>query len=287
MSTVTSAPAERASLLTRPFLIVTATALVFFVYIGMLIPIVPLFVEGPLAAGEFGIGLTVAAFALAAICARPLIGRFADRYGRRVLMVGGAVMAGASGIAASQVTEFWQLLALRGVMGIGEAAVFVGAATLIADLSPRDRRAEGASYFSVAVFGGIGIGPIVGEALLGDDNFAQAFVDCRTVRIPGRRRRDVRPRPCGDRRARSTSTSHRPSRRRVVAGSSIPPRSCPASCSLPVSPRSPRSGRSCPTTPVRSGSPPRAGCSRCTRSCRSSCGSSGRRCRSGSVLVRP
>jgi MFS family permease len=176
MSTVTSAPAERVSLLTRPFLIVTATALVFFVYIGMLIPIVPLFVEGPLAAGEFGIGLTVAAFALAAICARPLIGRFADRYGRRVLMVGGAVMAGASGIAASQVTEFWQLLALRGVMGIGEAAVFVGAATLIADLSPRDRRAEGASYFSVAVFGGIGIGPIVGEALLGDDNFARAFV---------------------------------------------------------------------------------------------------------------
>ena len=90
MSTVTSAPAERVSLLTRPFLIVTATALLFFVYIGMLIPIVPLFVEGPLAAGEFGIGLTVAAFApLAAICARPLIGRFADRYGRRVLMVGG------------------------------------------------------------------------------------------------------------------------------------------------------------------------------------------------------
>ena len=66
------------------------------------------------------------------------------------------------------------MLALRGVMGIGEAAVFVGAATLVADLSPRDRRAEGASYFSVAVFGGIGIGPIVGEALLGDDNFARS-----------------------------------------------------------------------------------------------------------------
>lgn len=176
MSTITNAPQQRPSLLTRPFLIVTATALLFFVYIGMLIPIVPLFIEGPLAAGEFGIGLTVAAFAVAAICARPLIGRIADRYGRRVLMVGGAVLAGLSGIAASQITEFWQLLALRGFMGIGEAAVFVGAATLIADLSPPDRRAEGASYFSVAVFGGIGIGPIFGEALLGNENFEQAFV---------------------------------------------------------------------------------------------------------------
>ena len=175
MSTVTGAGVQRESLLTRPFIIVTATALVFFVYIGILIPIVPLFIEGPLHAGEFGIGLTVAVFALAAICARPVLGRLADRYGRRVLMVGGATLAGLSGIASSQITEFWQLLVLRGFTGIGEAAVFVGAATLIADISPRDRRAEGASYFSVAVFGGIGVGPIIGEALLDDTNFERAF----------------------------------------------------------------------------------------------------------------
>ena len=175
MSTVTGAGVQRESLLTRPFLIVTATALVFFVYIGILIPIVPLFIEGPLNAGEFGIGLTVAMFALAAICARPLLGRLADRHGRRVLMVGGATLAGLSGIATSQITEFWQLMVLRGFTGVGEAAVFVGAATLIADMSPRDRRAEGASYFSVAVFGGIGMGPIIGEALLDDTNFERAF----------------------------------------------------------------------------------------------------------------
>ena len=163
-------------LLTRPFVIVTATALVFFVYIGMLIPIVPLFIEGPLGRGEFGIGLTIAVFAGAAIVTRPLLGRLADRHGRRVLLVGGASVAGLAGIASSQVTEFWQLLVMRGVMGIGEAAVFVGAATLIADLSPRDRRAEGASYFSVAVFGGIGAGPIIGEFVLDNTAFERAFV---------------------------------------------------------------------------------------------------------------
>lgn len=174
MVTNTGGPAQ-ATLLTRPFLIVTATAMVFFVYIGMLIPIVPLFIEGPLGLGEFGIGLTIAVFAVSAIIARPMLGRLADRYGRRVLLVGGASIAGLAGIASSQVTEFWQLLVMRGIMGVGEAAVFVGAATLIADLSPRDRRAEGASYFSVAVFGGIGIGPIFGEFLLGDTQFERAF----------------------------------------------------------------------------------------------------------------
>ena len=175
-ASVPSSAGDRPRLVTRPFLIVTATALAFFVYIGMLLPIVPLFVEGPLAAGEFGIGLTIAVFAVAAIAARPVLGRLADRYGRRVLMVGGATVAGLSGMASSQVNEFWQLLGLRGLTGIGEAAVFVGAATLIADLSPRDRRAEGASYFSVAVFGGIGVGPIIGEAMLGDTNFERAFM---------------------------------------------------------------------------------------------------------------
>lgn len=176
MSVEPSPSSPDGPLLTRPFLIVTGVALVFFVYIGMLVPIVPLFIEGPLERGEFGIGLTIAVFAAAAICARPVLGRLADRYGRRLLMVVGAAIAGLAGIATSQAHEFWQLLLLRGVMGIGEAAVFVGAATLIADLSPRDRRAEGASYFSVAVFGGIGVGPIFGEWILDETRFEQAFV---------------------------------------------------------------------------------------------------------------
>ena len=110
-------------------------------------------------------------FALTAIIARPFLGRLADRYGRRPLMVGGALVAGVAGIASGHVTEFWQLLFMRGFTGVGEAAVFVGAATLIADLSPRDRTAEGASYFSVAVFGGIGIGPLIGEWVLDDTRF--------------------------------------------------------------------------------------------------------------------
>ena len=176
MSVERSTSSTDARLLTRPFLIVTGVALVFFVYIGMLVPIVPLFIEGPLQRGEFGIGLTIAVFAAAAICARPILGRLADRYGRRLLMVVGAATAGLAGMVTSQAHEFWQLLLLRGVMGVGEAAVFVGAATLIADLSPRARRAEGASYFSVAVFGGIGVGPIFGEWILQDTRFEQAFL---------------------------------------------------------------------------------------------------------------
>ena len=44
--------------------------------------------------------------------------------------------------------------------GIGEAAFFVGAASMITDLAPEDRRGEAISYWSVAVYGGLAFGPL-------------------------------------------------------------------------------------------------------------------------------
>ena len=163
-------------LVTRPFVIVTVSAFAFFMYIGTLVPLVPLFIEGPLDGGEFGVGLNAAVFAIAAIFARPVLGRLADRYGRRSIIIGGALIAAAGGMLMSQVDSLGLLMLLRVMTGVGEAAVFVGSATLIADLSPRHRRAEGASYFSVAVFSGLGMGPVFGEWLLDDVNFERTFI---------------------------------------------------------------------------------------------------------------
>ena len=64
------APTEE-RLVTRPFVIVTLSAFAFFMYIGTLVPLVPLFIEGPLDGGEFALGLNAAVFAIAAIFARP------------------------------------------------------------------------------------------------------------------------------------------------------------------------------------------------------------------------
>jgi len=163
-------------LVTGPFLSVTITAFIFFFYIGMVLVTVPRFIEEELGYGEFGIGLAIATFAIAAVCARPFLGRLTERFGRRALMMSGALLAAAAGATLGLATELWQVLLLRAVMGLGEAALFVAAATLIADLSPPHRRAEAASYFSVAVYGGIGIGPSLGEWVLGDDRYGLTFL---------------------------------------------------------------------------------------------------------------
>lgn len=163
-------------LITRPFVSVALTAFVFFFYIGIVLVTVPRFIEDELGSGEFGVGLTVATFAAAAIVVRPFLGRLIERFGRRAIMMIGALIAATSGALLGLSTELWHVLVLRSFMGVGEAAVFVGAATLIADLAPAHRRAEAASYFSVAVYGGIGLGPTIGEWILGDDRYALTFL---------------------------------------------------------------------------------------------------------------
>jgi MFS family permease len=167
---------RRPRFVTKPFIAVTAATGAFFVYVGMLVPLLPRFIEDELGAGELGVGLAIASFAAAAIAARPMIARLIDARGRRQVMTAGALLAGVAGAASATVGALIPLLLLRGIAGIGEAALFVGAATLISDLAPPTRRAEAASYFSVAVFGGLGVGPVIGEAVLGDGRFSLAFV---------------------------------------------------------------------------------------------------------------
>ena len=146
MASVTDS--ARARLISAPFVVVTAATLAFFVFVGIAVSTLPRFIEDELGGDGLAIGINLAVFSIAAIAARPMIARIGDRFGRRFLMVGGALLAGAAIATTAFVHSLATLLPLRAISGVGEAALFVGAATLIADLSPSQRRAEGASYFS-------------------------------------------------------------------------------------------------------------------------------------------
>jgi MFS family permease len=79
--------------------------------------------------------------------------------------MGGALIVAASVLTYGLFDSLAWLVAMRLFSGVGEAAVFVGAATAAQDLAPRDRRGEAASYFSIAIYGGLAIGPVLGEAV--------------------------------------------------------------------------------------------------------------------------
>lgn len=153
-------------LVTPQFLLVTVSTFAYFTAVGAQQPTLPRFVEGPLSGGSVAVGLTVGIFSLSAVLLRPLVGRVGDQKGRRPLLISGAAIVAVSigGLAIADALPL--LLLLRFVGGIGEAAYYVGAASAINDLAPDERRGEAFSYFSLALFGGLAVGPILGEAAL-------------------------------------------------------------------------------------------------------------------------
>src|SRR6478609_7813264 len=168
------APGATGRMVSRPFLMITSATFVFFLYVGVQIPLIPRLVEEHFGADEIAIGLNLAVFSIAAVLSRPALARFGERHTLRLLMFAGAMLTSVATVASAFAPSLWVLLPLRGVQGIGEASVFIGGASLISGFAPPTRRAEAASYFSVAVFGGIGIGPIIGEAVIGPDGHFRA-----------------------------------------------------------------------------------------------------------------
>jgi len=150
-------PRER--LLTPRFLLVVASGLSYFMAVGMLIPVVPQYVKGPLGGGNVGVGVAVGSLFVGAVLLRPYAGRVGDRFGRRVLIIGGALIVAITTAFYGAVDALPYLVMIRLLSGIGEAAFFVGAATMITDLAPEHRRGEAVSYWSVAVYGGLAFGP--------------------------------------------------------------------------------------------------------------------------------
>ena len=166
----------RPRLMTPAFLAVAATTLAYFIADGMTIPVTPLFVRGPLGGNEFSVGLAVGVFAVSAIVLRPLAGRFADRHGRRPLLVAGAALFAVGMIGHLLATTLPMLIGMRLVLGAGEALVFVAALAAISDLAPDERRGEAISFFSLSLYLGLAIGPLISEALLGRDRFWAVWI---------------------------------------------------------------------------------------------------------------
>lgn len=156
----------RARLITPLFLLLTTANLAYFTSFSVLTPVLPRFVRGPLRASDVAVGLVVGGFTVTALLLRPFSGRFGDRRGRRPIIVGGAAVHAVAVAGFLVVDNVAALVGLRMLSGVGEALYFVGAVSVINDLAPDERRGEAMSYFSLSLFIGLAVGPIVGEAAL-------------------------------------------------------------------------------------------------------------------------
>jgi MFS family permease len=174
---------ERERLVTPRFALVVGSGLAYFMALGVVLPAVPQYVEDELGGSSVSVGIAVGSLFVGAVVLRPFVGRFGDRVGRRVLIVFGAAVVAVSIALYGLVASMPFLVGARLLTGLGEAAFFVGAATMITDLAPPARRGEAISYWSVAVYGGLAFGPVLGEAVLDHEGFTTTWMVAATLAV--------------------------------------------------------------------------------------------------------
>jgi MFS family permease len=158
-------------LLTRAFLLVVLAEFALCLSLGMLLAVVPVYADDALAVGSFGVAVTVSAASPLILVTQPLAGRIGDRRGRRLLVIVGGLVAATSVAGYTLADSLETLIALRLLTGVGEAMLLVGAATMVTDLAPAHRRGEALSLYSLGLWTGLALGPLVGELVLGADRF--------------------------------------------------------------------------------------------------------------------
>lgn len=136
-------------------------------YLGLsaAIPVIPAHVRDQFGASDLAVGIAVTATALTALLTRPVFGGLADRHGHRSVMRFGALAIAVGGLLYFLPIGLAGLLAVRLLVGVGEAALFVAGAVWTVTLAPHNRRGQVIGLYGVAMWGGISLGTALGAVL--------------------------------------------------------------------------------------------------------------------------
>ncbi|GLX66147.1 MFS transporter [Paenibacillus glycanilyticus] len=142
-------------------LILMFNLLLVFTGIGLVIPIMPKFMDTLGITGGI-VGLLVAAFSLTQLLCSPLAGRLSDKFGRKKMIVIGMVVFAVSealfGFAESSVLLFVSRL----LGGISAAMIMPAVMAYAADITTKRERAKGMGLINAAITTGFVIGPGIG-----------------------------------------------------------------------------------------------------------------------------
>lgn len=130
---------------------------------GILFPILPLYQE-KLGAGAFAIAGVMGMFAVAQFFAGPILGILSDRQGRRPWMLFSLIGTFISFLMFAYAEDIWVLFFARLIDGISGGNIPIAQAYM-ADITPKEKRAEGMGVISGAMSLGFVIGPVVGGVL--------------------------------------------------------------------------------------------------------------------------
>ena len=132
--------------------------------IGIIVPVMPVFAK-ELGAGGFALGMIIAAFSVSRGLLQPVVGSLSDRWGKKGFLMAGLLIYGIVGLLIPMATGVDHLILIRAFHGVGSAMIVPIGMAYMSLLAPAGHESRYMSYLNVAIFCGIGCGPIIGGSL--------------------------------------------------------------------------------------------------------------------------
>ncbi|MFN2494732.1 MAG: MFS transporter [Pseudonocardiaceae bacterium] len=157
---------ENAPRLPSEVWVLVAVSFVIAIGFGVVAPALPTF------ARSFDVSVTaasivVSAFAFMRLAFAPTSGKLVSRFGERPVYIWGIALVGASTGACAFAAQYWQLLVLRALGGIGSTMFTVSAVALLIRLTPPPMRGRSTGLWATSFLLGNVAGPLVGGGLIG------------------------------------------------------------------------------------------------------------------------
>jgi DHA1 family multidrug resistance protein-like MFS transporter len=148
----------------RSMLILSLSLVIVSLGFGMIIPILPFYIER-MGAGGGEMGLLVAVGSFTELIFSPAWGRFSDRVGRKPVLMIGILGYAAFSVLFGLASELWMLLAARALSGLLSSAAMVAATAYVGDCTSAEDRGGGMGI--LGAMGGLGLilGPGFGGSL--------------------------------------------------------------------------------------------------------------------------
>ena len=153
--------------------------------VGSVLPVLPRYVRGPLDSSDLAVGIVIGSYAVTGLLLRPIAGRLADTRGRRPTVLVGALLVSLSGLLYLPHLGIPGLIGARLVLGAGEGAVYTAGSAWIVDMAPPERRGRILGLYGLAVWGGLSVGPLLGEVLLHASSYATVWICAAILPLVG------------------------------------------------------------------------------------------------------
>src|SRR5215213_11473038 len=148
-----------------PLLVIFVTVFIDLVGFGIVIPVLPFYVEGTqFNASPSTVGLLFASYSVMQLLFTPVLGRLSDRYGRRPVLLVSLIGTGVGFLILGTATTLWMLFAGRIIDGISGGNISTAQA-YIADVTTPAERAKGMGLIGAAFGLGFIFGPAIGGVL--------------------------------------------------------------------------------------------------------------------------